>query len=1076
MALVVILALLVLITAVVMAFFVHATSNRVVEASRTSHTEASLLGKAAADYVVGKFLEEITDPANNSLITTNQGVVVYSPKEAADAVPYRGVALANRGSTNFFALIRQSVSDVDTNASSISTAVEANNGRKVEADRWNQPRLLTGPGFVSDDQLPSWIYVNESGPTNAPSKSTIGRFAYNVYEVGGLLNANVVGYPTGASAGDLKVTVAGADMTQLGVSQSEVDDLMRFRNSMNGSYADLVTASSRGGFLSLFATNSAGTTVFTNNYFTSRQDLLRYTQMRNPALTNALPYLTHFSRSLNAPSWSPSSNAPSIAYKDNSGKTNSINRNLPHVRLETASPVRRYQDDGSSKDYAVQAGDPLLQRRFSLAKLAWLSSDGPANASLEGAIQSCFGLRWDGTKMRWTYTGSSGSIAQSSIKTLAQVAVEGREPNFFETLKAGILSGSLGQQPGAYPGLVGTWGGAAGTAGPVGALFDQYSAIADRQVIQIGAAIIDQYDKDSYPTAIYFSTGVQDPEASSDANELFNTAFGTENLPFLTRLFQITMSRKNTRSSNPAVAPDRISAWLQPEIWNPHRSFGQSVAGPTRFRVRTYGRAFTRWEQSGGGAGVAGGFGNSAEVLYEGVDAEKGRIYFSATGNAFRSNPEALTLDNTTAPTVQDNLAQPSDPFTGKRFAAIFTGEGSYAPNINNNPNPIQVRSVLNNRNDLTKRRGITVSLEYLDGNGNWRPYNVMARLSITEYNTQAMADSGGLLPLAKRVDNAHGWDQGVSLYGRPDPRTDRFSLSEAYNSLWSNNSTMQPDNATSYRAWKWWPRASGFSPNPGSGTVALFSGDWAKNLSSGRAWYGDPDGIVRPGDAFRASGNEGNPLFHGGMTDARRPVVLDRSFRSVAELGYAYRDLPFKSLDFWSQQSADSALLDLFCLEDEPNVSAGQVNPNAAPEPVMRALLAGGAKTAFGDVGVITSSEAEALAQAIAASVSSAPLLNRADLVNALSESLNGALVSVADKANKVRGEASVRALASLVNTRTWNFLIDVVAQSGRLPTQATATGASFLVEGERRYWLHIAIDRYTGKIVDQQLELVSE
>jgi hypothetical protein len=47
------------------------------------------------------------------------------------------------------------------------------------------------------------------------------------------------------------------------------------------------------------------------------------------------------------------------------------------------------------------------------------------------------------------------------------------------------------------------------------------------------------------------------------------------------------------------------------------------------------------------------------------------------------------------------------------------------------------------------------------------------------------------------------------------------------------------------------------------------------------------------------------------------------------------------------------------------------------------------------------------------------------------------------------------------------------VIAQSGRYPP--TATGLSqFVVEGEKRYWLHIAIDRFTGEIIDQQLEAV--
>ena len=52
---------------------------------------------------------------------------------------------------------------------------------------------------------------------------------------------------------------------------------------------------------------------------------------------------------------------------------------------------------------------------------------------------------------------------------------------------------------------------------------------------------------------------------------------------------------------------------------------------------------------------------------------------------------------------------------------------------------------------------------------------------------------------------------------------------------------------------------------------------------------------------------------------------------------------------------------------------------------------------------------------------------------------------------------------------------MIDVIAQSGRYPPTAS-TLADFVVEGEKRYWLHIAIDRFTGEVIDQQLEEVFE
>ena len=52
---------------------------------------------------------------------------------------------------------------------------------------------------------------------------------------------------------------------------------------------------------------------------------------------------------------------------------------------------------------------------------------------------------------------------------------------------------------------------------------------------------------------------------------------------------------------------------------------------------------------------------------------------------------------------------------------------------------------------------------------------------------------------------------------------------------------------------------------------------------------------------------------------------------------------------------------------------------------------------------------------------------------------------------------------------------MIDVIAQSGRYSPVATNL-SDFVVEGEKRYWLHVAIDRFTGEVIDQQLELVNE
>jgi hypothetical protein len=87
----------------------------------------------------------------------------------------------------------------------------------------------------------------------------------------------------------------------------------------------------------------------------------------------------------------------------------------------------------------------------------------------------------------------------------------------------------------------------------------------------------------------------------------------------------------------------------------------------------------------------------------------------------------------------------------------------------------------------------------------------------------------------------------------------------------------------------------------------------------------------------------------------------------------------------------------------------------------------------------------------------------------------LSSTYSTTADSAIKDRRETAVRALAEVSDTRTWNLMIDVITQSGRY-TSASTNLDQFLVEGERRYWLHLALDRYTGKVIAQCMEPVYE
>jgi hypothetical protein len=252
-------------------------------------------------------------------------------------------------------------------------------------------------------------------------------------------------------------------------------------------------------------------------------------------------------------------------------------------------------------------------------------------------------------------------------------------------------------------------------------------------------------------------------------------------------------------------------------------------------------------------------------------------------------------------------------------------------------------------------------------------------------------------------------------------------------------------------------------------------------NLSSSALRYTDPDGILRGADAKYASGAVGRPMITGNTTS--RPVVLNRPFRSVAELGNVFRDTPWRSLDFMTAESGDRALLDVFSVSESPEdgIVAGRVNLNTRQAPVIAALIqnavmATGAK--------ITEADALAAAEQLTAwTVSTAaeqgPLSDRSEIVGRFvsGNSFKGPLEAMAnklastDRPIKTSREAIVRALADAGTTRSWGLLIDVISQSGKL----SATGG-FLPEGESRLWNSVAIDRLSAKIIGQSNETIQE
>ena len=177
--------------------------------------------------------------------------------------------------------------------------------------------------------------------------------------------------------------------------------------------------------------------------------------------------------------------------------------------------------------------------------------------------------------------------------------------------------------------------------------------------------------------------------------------------------------------------------------------------------------------------------------------------------------------------------------------------------------------------------------------------------------------------------------------------------------------------------------------------------------------------------------------------------TCLNRPFQSVGELRYV--------------ANTNDDMLDLFCarnLDESLPMRAGVLNRNTRNAMALAAALAGAYKNPGNLKSGISDSAAIAAAKALVADVK---------IAQSRGEGLDHITPTQGDSV------ALRRALADVCTTRVWNLMIDVIAQSGRYPPGALHLD-QFVVEGESRYWLHIALDRFTGKILDVQCEPVRE
>jgi hypothetical protein len=270
---------------------------------------------------------------------------------------------------------------------------------------------------------------------------------------------------------------------------------------------------------------------------------------------------------------------------------------------------------------------------------------------------------------------------------------------------------------------------------------------------------------------------------------------------------------------------------------------------------------------------------------------------------------------------------------------------------------------------------------------------------------------------------------------------------------------------------------------------------------------YRDNDNILRPADAIYpgAAATSGSSTPYTGAT-SYHPIILNRPLRNVAELGYVFRDLPWKTLDFFTQNSADAGLLDIFCIHDGPQSTtpydgngdlgnvvptmvAGKVNlnslyrdpNNSALAPVGQPILAGAIWNEISSSAVVATGAGAQTAQTmtsnLAAATATTPMQNKVELMTRVNLPTN-ILPTASNDPQSVKGQREVvaRGISSVSQTRVWNLLIDVVAQSGHYKPNATNLQNDFVVEGEQHYWVHVAIDRFTGQVLDKQIEVVNE
>ena len=375
---------------------------------------------------------------------------------------------------------------------------------------------------------------------------------------------------------------------------------------------------------------------------------------------------------------------------------------------------------------------------------------------------------------RWVYTPV---IVITRFKPLAEIAIEGREPNFFELLKAGILSGSIGLA-------------AADTRPSASSVQNTLDGVADLQILRIGANILNCVSPTNFSITIAVNYG-------TSSAPLYVPVHGVADLPYLYGM-DTAMLRSLTPSGANYVM-NYCAGVMVPLLFNPYQPASPALASantPAAVRIRVY---------SGSLLGMVVDNGTPV-VTPTAADLAPGAVYNyleqtplnqdlttstpitipSTAFSSFYTKLKAVSVtDNSTVGTELKTLVSgypttgnygTADGFVIYAYPTQTTLTGSTFPGAPGEPSA---------RNHYVQLANLQVVMEYLDPQGVWHIYDDWGgnEAYSTTSGLQSTGNGFGLYTYLSTTGTppkmsldiiGHGW---IKL----DPRTGRLGCQHVF-------------------------------------------------------------------------------------------------------------------------------------------------------------------------------------------------------------------------------------------------------------------------------------------------------